>query len=117
MEIRLRATLFIWLAFAASMGMLLWNGAATGVGVGLGHVILGVMIVAASIVGNGVVWNWGELPHEASATTRSKGKQKALDKLLEKLDDADLDALRERLMERDAVYGVGDDGELIQRHK
>jgi hypothetical protein len=116
MHIRLLATLIIWGTFGATMITMFIAGNGL---VDVGQVILGMVMAISAFLGTGIVWDWGEA-RESTAINPQKAKREAkLDALLEKLNGDDLAALRERLMERmddpTAVYGVGEDGELVKR--
>jgi hypothetical protein len=120
MNTRLQATQYIWTTFAIAMAILFITTIFTPGGLGVGHVILGVFISGAVFVSTGTVWNWGSVGEgEMTSEVKSTSKRKRLDAMLDEMDEADVQALRERLMlDEDAQrYGLSDDGELVQRRR
>jgi len=84
----------------------------------LGGLIIPIIIflVGAAIPISGFVLNFGNLKqaNEVQVAEKSKRDQK-LNKLLNKLSDDDLEALRQHLAYEEEPYGLSEDGELVYR--
>lgn len=117
MNVRLEGSRYVWTAFAPAMVFLFISTIFTPGGLGVGHIILGSVIALAAFLSTAVIWS-SDLP-EAGLQSRAaeKAKHRNLDAILSRLSDDELEALRERLSERqdDESYVLGDDGELVRR--
>jgi hypothetical protein len=120
-NIRLEATKYIWTAIAVIMGLLYGGTIVAEQSIGVEHVIITLVLGIASFLSTGVVWNWGDVKFEnefieASANEKSKRSRK-LDRMLKRLNDEDLEALREHLTYENEPYAIGEDGELMYMEK
>jgi hypothetical protein len=94
-ETRLLATFFIWLAFTVTMIASMVTNLARDSG---GFFLIGFMIfVIGAVVATQAVWKYGSAG--ASPQTTEKAKRRTqVDRLLERMDEGELDELRNRLL-------------------
>lgn len=73
-----------------------------------------IFLVGGAVPISGFVLNFGKLEQQnhAQAAQKSKNGQK-LDKMLERLNNKEIEVLRQRLGYSDEPYGIDDDGELM----
>lgn len=120
-NIRLEATRYIWTAIGIIMALLYGGTIYAGQNIGVEHVIITMVLGIAAFLSMGMVWSWGNIRFEnefieVSDSEKSKRSRK-LDKMLKRLNDEDLEALREHLAYDDAPYGIAEDGELLYMEK
>jgi len=123
-ETRLRATQYIWTAFAVTMVVLLGTAGIFAGGLSASYVVLGVLICVAALGGTGMVWDKvGDDDAEEVMRSTEKVKRDRIDTVLRDLSSEDLQRLKERLQGgiiddailEERIVGIGDDGELITR--
>lgn len=118
-QTRLRATKYIWMAYAFSMLFLMINSAANNQDLGAGHVVIIAIMTIGGFLSTGNIWNWGSLQNSDSQSSEStlekrKGNAK-LERMLERLSDEERFALRHHLeSEQAGRYALEEDGELVQ---
>jgi adenine-specific DNA methylase len=78
------------------------------------HMVLGIVMTVFAFTAVGMVWNWGTLPRVESDSSKGKNDTK-LEKMLNRLSDEELDALREKLSHRNESYYLDNDGEIARR--
>ena len=116
-NIRLEATKYIWTAIAVIMGILFSSTFFMGQRIGVEHVVITVVLGIATFLSMGTVWNWGDVKFENEFVEQSSDEKmkrsRKLERMLKRLSDEDLEALRQHLTYEEEPYGIGDDGELI----
>jgi hypothetical protein len=116
-NIRLEATKYIWTAIATVMAFLYGGTVIAEQSIGVEHVIITIVLGIAAFLSMGMVWSWGHIKFEnefieASSSEKEKRSRK-LDRMLNRLSDDDLEALRQHLAYENQAYGIDDDGELM----
>jgi hypothetical protein len=118
MDTRLKATRYIWVAYTLMMVVLFLGNAINAYPISAGHVIVAIGASIMAFLSTGVVWNWGDVSTVESETTTSDAKKRKnqvkLEGIISRLSDEERDALREKLADDIAQYGVSDDGELVK---
>ena len=118
METRLRATRYIWIAYTFTMIALFAGSVISEDAIGAGHVIVAIAASIMAFLSTGTVWNWGDVRGVDTETTTSDAKkrknQAKLESIISRLSEEERDALREKLADEIAHYGVSDDGELVK---
>jgi hypothetical protein len=111
-EIRIRMTRLVWFAWVIAMiaAFIFLSGSALSYGTLIPIVI---MMTVGAVISTGFFWNWGFWQSNADAAT---GKAKRTgEALIDQLDDAEIEALRQRLAGspgRPLGTLIGEDGEL-----
>jgi hypothetical protein len=117
MNIRLKATKYIWTAYTLTMLVVFGSAAANGDPLSIGHVVIAVAAALMAFLSSSTVWSWGNVSSaEMQSVEEEMGKRKnnaRLENLIARLSDTERDILRERLMADPVHYDVGDDGELV----
>jgi hypothetical protein len=78
------------------------------------HMVLGIVMTVFAFTSVGVIWSWGMLPRTEGELSKGKNDTK-LEKMLNRLSDEELDALREKLGHREEAYYLDNDGEIARR--
>ena len=117
MDTRLKATRYIWVAYTLTMVVLFLGNAINEYPITAGHVVVAIGASIMAFLSTGAVWNWGDVRTvESEATTSDAKKRKnqaKLEGIISRLSDEERDALREKLADDIAQYGISDDGELV----
>lgn len=122
---RLRALYAVWTAFSIAIIALFSDTIVRGGEIGVLHLILAVVFALMGVLGTGLIFNWGDVPAldgRGSADDREKYKRTSSTKAdahLDMLDAETLEALRQRLQQREGDLPLntllGQDGELRRR--
>ena len=120
-NIRLEATKYIWTAIAVIMAFLYGGTVIAEQSIGVEHVVITVVLGIAAFLSMGTVWNWGNVKFENEFIEESHSEKmkrsRKLERMLKRLNDEDLEALRQHLAYEDEPYGIGEDGELMYMEK
>jgi hypothetical protein len=118
MDTRLKATRYIWVAYTLTMIVLFLGNSINEYPISAGHVIVAIAASIMAFLSTGAVWNWGDVRGTDAETTTSDAKkrknQAKLEGIIARLSEEERDALRDRLADEIAQYGVSDDGELVK---
>lgn len=117
MNIRLKATKYIWLAYTFTMIALFVSSTQGGGSFGPAQVVVAIAASIMAFLSTGTVWSWGnvgaaETMIEDNEARKRKHRTK-LDKIVSRLSDNEREELRERLADEIVHYDVGDDGEFV----
>lgn len=120
-NIRLEATKYIWTAIGIILAILYGSTMFMEQSIGVEHVIITIVLGITAFLSMGTVWNWGDVKFESefieeTASEKMKRSRK-LERILKRLNDEDLEALRQHLNYGDEPYGVNDEGELMYMEK
>jgi hypothetical protein len=119
MDTRLKATRYIWVAYTLTMVVLFLGNSINEYPISAGHVVVAIGASIMAFLSTGAVWNWGDVRgadaiSTASTSDAKKRKNQAkLEGIISRLSDEERDALREKLADDIAQYGISDDGELV----
>lgn len=114
-DIRLKALGLIWGALTVIMLGLFYTVWMLGE-FSVGHIIVASLLcLGATAATLGIVIG-GEADSASEKASKAKSGDR-INRLLDKLSDDDMEALRQRLMEERGEYALGQDGELVRLHK
>jgi len=116
-NIRLEATKYIWTAIAVIMAFLYGGTVIAEQSIGVEHVIITIVLGIAAFLSMGTVWNWGDVKFEnefiEESSQEKMKRSRKLERMLKRLNDEDLEALRQHLRYEEEPYDIGEDGELL----
>lgn len=116
-EQRISLTRYIWTSLLLTIATIVFFSARSP---SIGGMMIPIIIflIAGAVPITGFVLNWGSGSlNESSESSEKSKRQEQLDEILERLNDKELEALRQRLAYEDEPYSVGEDGELMYMEK